>query len=105
MIWKGSFVVGTFSGSTRTFNTHDLTLDVVFGSSTVRNMGEDTGSTINDSGYSFTGTFDSRGVITATTDHTTNGAGVMQGLIGAEGAVGVFHSNAVGVYGGGFIAR
>ncbi|MCA8834705.1 MAG: hypothetical protein K8953_06415, partial [Proteobacteria bacterium] len=73
-------------------------------SSTVRNMGQDTGSTIGTSGYSFTGTFDANGVITATTDHTSNGAGVMQGLIGEQGAVGVFHSNAVGVYGGGFVA-
>ena len=102
--WKGSFVVGAFSGITPSFATHDLTLDVVFGSSTVRNMGQDTGSTIGTSGYSFTGTFDANGVITATTDHTTNGAGVMQGLIGEQGAVGVFHSNAVGVYGGGFVA-
>ncbi len=70
-------------------------------------MGQDTGMKIDLTEYSFTGQFDSRGVITGTIDHGDKGGGVMQGLIGAEGTVGVFHSNQTGngAYGGGFIAR
>ncbi|MCA8834798.1 MAG: hypothetical protein K8953_06880, partial [Proteobacteria bacterium] len=81
-----------------------------------------TGGTINgESGtldYAFTGTFDNRGVIDGTINRSVvvgtspnqtlaTRAGTLTGLIGFDGAVGAFHSNA-GVadsYYGGFVAR
>ncbi len=100
--WNGSVAVGAFSGVTPSFETYDFTLEVLFDTSTVNS------GVIGDAGdtdITFTGTFNPRGVITGTTASTANGAGVMQGLIGEQGAVGVFHSDAVGGYGGGFVAR
>ena len=60
--------------------------------------------------YDFTAVWDARGVFQSTINRTLSGvvsAGVLTGLIGQEGAVGVFISNAgaaVG-YAGGFVAR
>ncbi|MCA8834150.1 MAG: hypothetical protein K8953_03605, partial [Proteobacteria bacterium] len=111
--WKGSFVVGEFSGPAATFTPHDFTLAVTFGDTALGNAGSVASGTIGATGYVFAGEFDANGVISGTTTHTgvdsapSNGAGVLQGLIGVKGAVGVFISDvgATKAYGGGFVAK
>ncbi|MGU9962827.1 MAG: hypothetical protein ACNYPD_01840 [Candidatus Halichondribacter symbioticus] len=111
--WKGSFVSVEIENLRAIPTTTPFALDVVFGSSTpgksgsVSNMGD-----IGNTGYSFTGEFDANGVIIGTTNHIgvdsapNNGTGTMRGLIGEQGAVGVFISDvgAATAYGGGFVA-
>ena len=111
--WKGSFVVGEFSGPAATFTPHDFTLAVTFGDTPSGNAGSVASGTIGTTGYVFAGEFDASGVISGTTTHTgvdsapSNGTGVLRGLIGVKGAVGVFISDvgATKAYGGGFVAK
>ena len=105
--WKGSFVVGEFSGPAATFTPHDFTLAVTFGDTALGNAGSVASGTIGATGYTFEGEFDASGVISGTTTHAGNGAGVLQGLIGVKGAVGVFISDvgATKAYAGGFVAK
>ena len=96
--WEGSFV----SAEGRVIITKDFILDVDFDNETVS-------ATIPTTLYDFEGTFDTWGVIDGTITHTDVKVsnGIMTGLIGSEGAVGVFISNADAdlSYGGGFVAR
>ncbi len=97
-------------------NDHNFILDVDFGK---REVSFPVSATNN---FSLKGTWDERGVITGTTleaqyldaertmlnvGHALNTPGILTGLIGQDGAVGVFHSNNDGIgtqpYIGGFI--
>ncbi len=103
--WNGSFVA--IDDTSTEAAPVDFNLTVTYGGAGAGYEGSVSSGTLGTTGYTFTGEFDSRGVIVGTTAHATNGAGVMQGLIGADVALGVFISNAnasVG-YGGGFVAR
>ena len=98
--WKGSFVSAEGSNS---ITKKSFILDVDFAN-------ENVSATIATTPYAFTGTFNTRGVIDGTITHTGPNKvsnGIMTGLIGSEGAVGVFISNADAdvSYGGGFVAR
>ncbi len=95
--WKGSFV----SAEGSTVVKKDFTLDVNFPDRKVS-------ATIETTPYTFSGLFDTRGVIegTITRAATKPSEGIMTGLIGSVGAVGVFISNPGEIvsYGGGFVA-
>ncbi len=105
--WNGSFQVYEDGAPTRV--NSDFTLTVTYGGS---NLGSGkTGSlsaTIANTDYSFVGEFNASGVIDGTVTHTdtTNSTGELQGLIGADGAVGVFISSPTQTqpFGGGFVA-
>ena len=113
--WNGQFqAVGGFSVN------RDFVLEVGFGG-----MGDTAGSVeafvqqVGSTYYLLKGNFNRQGVISATIrlstfsngDRTTIGGatldGILTGLIGAEGAVGVFisNANAQGNYAGGFVAK
>ncbi len=104
--WNGSFL-SIENGTAAT--PADFILTVTFGGADAGYEGSVASSAaIGD--YSFTGQFDVNGVIAGTVTHadSTNGnsTGPLQGLIGAQGAVGVFISNAgTQDFGGGFVAR
>ena len=105
--WKGSFVSVVFNSSVPAPTTTDFTLAVTFGDTALGNAGSVASGTIGTTGYTFEGEFDASGVISGTTAHAGNGAGVLQGLIGVKGAVGVFISDvgATKAYAGGFVAK
>ncbi|MCA8835705.1 MAG: hypothetical protein K8953_11550, partial [Proteobacteria bacterium] len=105
--WNGSFV--SIEGGT--VATTEFTLTVTFGGASGSNVGSVAPSAAIGN-YTFRGDFDANGVIqngtitrTVTSPASTS-MGTLQGLIGQDGAVGVFISNAgEGVdYGGGFVA-
>ena len=106
-IWSGEVTLAESDGSIATVETHDFTLGVTFGATSSGNAGSVDSGAIGTTDITFAGEFDANGVITGTTASTANGAGVVQGLIGAEGAVGAFHSTKTGngAYAGGFIAK
>ncbi len=107
--WNGSFI-SIEDGVAAT--PADFTLTVTFGPTSNGNAGSVAPSEkIGD--YNFTGEFDARGVIVGSVTHedATNGnsTGILQGLIGAQGAVGVFITDSETTqeqhFGGGFVAR
>ena len=108
--WNGSFI--SIEGETAA-TPADFTLTVTYGGSGLSaGKSGSVAATIANTLYSFTGEFDARGVIIGTVTRTetspvSTSMGTLQGLIGQDGAVGVFISNAgEGVdYGGGFVAR
>ncbi len=102
--WNGSFV--SIEGDA--VATNEFTLTVTFGGAGAGKAGSISATTIASTDYSFTGKFDANGVIDGTVTHTdtTDSTGPLQGLIGQDGAVGVFISNAgTQDFGGGFVAR
>ncbi len=108
--WNGSFV--SVEGGTETAAAADFILTVTFGATSKGNAGS-VAATIENTLYSLEGEFDARGVIIGTITHTVTSPaevismGTLQGLIGQDGAVGVFISNSDASmdYGGGFVAR
>ncbi len=107
--WNGSFI--SIEGETAA-TPADFILTVTFGGAGAGYEGSVASSAaIGD--YSFTGKFDARGVIAGTVTHedATNGnsTGELQGLIGQDGAVGVFITDSETTqeqhFGGGFVAR
>ncbi len=107
--WNGSFI-SIEDGTAAT--PADFILTVTFSATSNGNAGSVAPSEkIGD--YNFTGEFDARGVIAGTVTHTVTNPtevismGTLQGLIGQDGAVGVFISNSDASmdYGGGFVAR
>ena len=119
-VWKGKFQVVGVNAVNK-----DFTLGVTFGA--VTGFSELTGTVeafVNQSGdnyYHLTGTYDRNGVITGDVDfgkfmnadktmpETVAGervGGTLRGLIGSNGALGVFHSTQTGSggYAGGFVA-
>ena len=105
--WNGKFVSVVFNSGVPESTTTDFILAVTFGDTPSGNAGSVASGTIGTTGYAFTGEFDASGVISGTTAHAGNGAGVLQGLIGVKGAVGVFISDvgATKAYAGGFVAK
>ncbi len=101
--WNGSFVL-IEDGAVE---TTEFILTVTFGGAGAGKAGS-ISATIDSTNYSFMGEFNSSGVIDGTVTHadTANSTGPLQGLIGQDGAVGVFISNAgTQDFGGGFVAR
>ncbi len=107
--WNGSFV----SIEDGTVATTEFTLTVTFGGATGSNVGSVAPSAAIGN-YTFRGDFDANGVIqNGTITHTVTSPaevismGTLQGLIGQDGAVGVFISNSDASmdFGGGFVAR
>ncbi len=100
--WEGSFVSAEGNAGVK---TKGFILNVNFVHASVIAEIHTTSSAF----YKLTGTFNTRGVIDGTIRHTEAKVsnGIMTGLIGSEGAVGVFISNADAdvSYGGGFVAR
>ena len=95
--WLGSFVV--YEGGVATTTPFELMVDFA---------GLNINTTVTNTLYSFTGSFGSTdGVINGNVSRqaTTPSEGSLTGLIGSEGAVGVFHSdsNALVSYAGGFV--
>ncbi len=105
--WNGAFV--SIEDSTGTVTTTDFSLTVTFGGAGLGagKSGSISSGTIGSTGYTFTGEFDTRGVIIGETMNATKGNGDLTGIIGAEGAVGVFLSKAGAAtpHAGGFVAR
>ncbi len=105
--WNGAFV--SIEDSTGTVTTTDFSLTVTFGGAGLGagKSGSISSGTIGSTGYTFTGEFDTRGVIIGETMNATKGNGDLTGIIGAEGAVGVFLSKegATTPHAGGFVAR
>ena len=96
--WLGSFVA--YEGGVATTTPFELMVDFA---------GLNINTTVTGTDYSFTGSFGSTdGVINGNVSRqaTTPSEGSLTGLIGSEGAVGVFHSdsNALVSYAGGFVA-
>ena len=97
-MWDGRFLAYEFdSGAV----VHEFKLMVDFANSEI--------SATDVAGYSFTDVaFDANGVVSqgTITHTTTTSTGLLQGLIGQDGAVGVFYSDGSNLfsYGGGFVA-
>ena len=95
----------------RTFITGDFALTVNFRDRTIA-TGDIPLATAGVHSIALTGSFDGHGVLTGTTNYKIDGtatAGYLSGLIGTNGAVGVFVAssdtdNAAGNYVGGFVA-
>ena len=105
--WNGAFV--SIEDSTGTVTTTDFSLTVTFGGAGLDagNFGSISSGTIGSTGYTFTGEFNRYGVIFGETMNATKGNGDLTGIIGIEGAVGVFLSKAGATtpHAGGFVAR
>ncbi len=105
-VWHGFFEERTNDES---LDSSSFTLNVNFGAG--KKAGQITGRNDRGTGlYSFSADFNSSGVIDGTiirSEGNNISLGVVSGLIGVEGAVGVFHSNvdATTSYIGGFLAH
>ncbi len=104
--WNGKFSATGSPYSSYYIAITDFILTINFGA------GDDAGTIeASVSPYSIEGSFDNNGVITGTINKEQTMPGVMSGLIGTEGAVGVFFSGKAGDsdkasgYAGGFVAR
>ncbi len=93
-MWKGKFSV--FQGDTARFDDDDFTLEIDFINNSFSATVDDTNAN-ND--YYLSGSYTTNGVMTGQVNHSENASdlttknGILTGLIGQEGAVGVFVSN------------